>query len=96
MISTHQVRDLENVIDPIIILDKQDVLVNASLEEIAGKLYFDYGNEIKPGALYIEQTPGGCIQVCPNTTGADSKVNIEALFNAVHRNKEIVKSLFKA
>ena len=94
VISTHQVRDLENVIDPIIILDKQDVLVNASLEEIAGKLYFDYGNEIKPGALYIEQTPGGCIQVCPNTTGEESKVHLEAFFNTVHAHKDLVKSMF--
>ncbi|MBR1573485.1 MAG: ATP-binding cassette domain-containing protein [Bacteroidales bacterium] len=96
VVSTHQVRDLENVIDPIVILDKQDVLLNASLEEVSSKLFFDYGQELHPDALYCEQLPGGFIQVCPNTTGADSKVNIEALFNAVHRNKEIVKSLFKA
>ena len=94
IISTHQVRDLENIIDPIIILDRQDVLVNASMEEIASKLYFDYGMEIKPGALYMEQVPGGCIQVLPNTTGEDSKVNLEALFNTVHAHKDIVKSLF--
>ena len=35
IISTHQVRDLENIIDPIIILDNQAVLVNASMETIA-------------------------------------------------------------
>ena len=29
LISTHQVRDLENIIDPIIILDRQQVLLNA-------------------------------------------------------------------
>ena len=94
VISTHQVRDLENVIDPIIILDKQDVLVNASLEEITAKLYFDYGTEIKSQALYMEQVPGGCIQVYPNTTGEESKVNLEAFFNTVHAHKDIVKSLF--
>ena len=94
VISTHQVRDLENVIDPIIILDKQEVLVNASLEEIASKLYFDYGTEIKPGALYMEQIPGGCIQVFPNTTGEESKVNLEAFFNTVHAHKDLVKPLF--
>ena len=94
IISTHQVRDLENVIDPIIILDRQEVLVNASLEEISSKLYFDYGTEIKPDALYMEQVPGGCIQVIPNTTGEESKVNLEAFFNTVHAHKEIVKPLF--
>lgn len=94
LISTHQVRDLENIIDPIIILDRQDVLLNASLEEISGKLFFDYSNEKKEGALYSEMIPGGNIQVLMNTTGEDSKVNIEALFNTVHLHKEVVKGLF--
>ena len=94
VISTHQVRDLENVIDPIVILDRCDVLLNASIEEISSKLFFDYGTQIQPGALYAEQLPGGFIQVYPNTTGKESKVNVEALFNAVHNNKELVKGIF--
>ena len=94
VISTHQVRDLENIIDPIIILDHRDVLLNASLEQIAEKLYFDYGTTLHPESLYSEQLPGGFIQVLPNTGGRDSKVNIEALFNTVHKHKELVKKLF--
>ncbi len=94
VISTHQVRDLENIIDPIIILDRRDVLLNATIEQIAGKLYFDYGSTLHPESLYSEQLPGGFIQVLPNTEGADSKVNIEALFNTVHKHKDFVKNLF--
>ena len=94
VISTHQVRDLENIIDPIIILDRQDVLLNASVEEITSKLYFDYGTQLHPESLYSEQLPGGFIQVYPNTTGEDSKINVEALFNAVHKNKELTKGMF--
>lgn len=94
VISTHQVRDLENIIDPIIILDRQDVLVNATVEEITSKLYFDYGTQLHPESLYSEQLPGGFIQVRPNTTGEDSKINVEALFNAVHKNKELIKGMF--
>ncbi len=95
LISTHQVRDLENVIDPIIILDNQNVLLNASLSEISDKLYFDYGNVLSPDALYSENLPGGHIQVLLNTTKEDSKVSIEALFNAVYKNKELLKNLFR-
>ncbi|MDO5442283.1 MAG: ATP-binding cassette domain-containing protein [Bacteroidia bacterium] len=95
VISTHQVRDLENIIDPVIILDKRDVLVNASIERISEKLYFDYGNILHEGALYSEQIPGGFIQVVPNVEGFESKVNIEALFNAVHKHKELIKSMFE-
>ena len=94
LISTHQVRDLENIIDPIIILDRQDVLLNASLEEISEKLYFDYSTELKPEALYCEMIPGGNIQVLLNTGNEDSKVNIEALFNTVHKHKELIQSIF--
>lgn len=95
VISTHQVRDLENIIDPIIILDRQDVLLNASLEEITSKLYFDYGTSVLPDTLYCEQLPGGFVQVLVNTDGRDSKVNIEALFNAVHKNKEFIKKIMR-
>ena len=94
VISTHQVRDLENIIDPIIILDRQDVLLNATVEEISEKLYFDYSNEKIEGALYSEMTPGGCVQVLINTGSEESKVNIEALFNTVHLHKELVKGMF--
>ncbi len=94
VISTHQVRDLENIIDPIIILDRQDVLLNASVEEITSKLFFDYGTQLHPESLYSEQLPGGFIQVYPNSTGEDSKINVEALFNAVHKNKELIKGMF--
>lgn len=95
VISTHQVRDLESIIDPIIILDSKEVLVMATLEEIAQKLTFDYGKELHPEALYLEQTPGGAIQVYPNTTGEESKVNLEAFFNTVHSHKDVTKQLFK-
>ena len=94
LISTHQVRDLENIIDPIIILDRQDVLLNASIEEISEKLYFDYSTEKLTDALYCEMIPGGNIQVALNTEGKDSKVNIEALFNTVHQHKELIKGIF--
>ncbi|MBR3440627.1 MAG: ATP-binding cassette domain-containing protein [Bacteroidales bacterium] len=95
VISTHQVRDLENIIDPVIILDKRDVLLNASVEEITSKLYFDYGTTIREDALYRELLPGGFLQVCPNPDGEDSKVNIEALFNAAHSHKDLIKDMFK-
>ncbi len=94
VISTHQVRDLENIIDPIIILDRRDVLLNATIEQISDKLFFDYGTTLHPDALYSEQLPGGFIQVLPNTEKKDSKVNIEALFNTVHKHKDLVKKLF--
>ncbi len=95
LISTHQARDLEAIIDPIIILDRRDVLLNATVEEISQKLYFDYSSDVLSDALYSEMIPGGCIQVVENKDGLESKVNIEALFNTTLNNKERIKNMFK-
>lgn len=94
IISTHQVKDVENLIDPIVILDQEEVLLNATFEEISSKLYFDYGSEKSDEALYTEMIPGGYINVIQNKFGMESKVNVEALFNAVRNNKKIVREIF--
>ena len=94
IISTHQVKDVENLIDPIVILDHDEVLLNATFEEISSKLYFEYGAEKSDDALYSEMMPGGYINVLPNNFAMESKVNVEALFNAVRNNKKRIKEIF--
>lgn len=95
IISTHQVKDVENLIDPIVILSNNAVLLDASVQCIQEKLFFEYGGEKRQDALYSEMQPGGYLNVIPNNTGEESQLNIEALFNAVLRNKNIFKELFK-
>ena len=95
IISTHQVRDLENIIDPIIILDKNAVLLNASIEEISNKLSFIFNESENKSALYHEQTVGGYLTVEVNKTGIEQNINIEALFNTVISNKKVINDLFK-
>lgn len=94
VISTHQVRDLENLIDPIIILDRKDVLLHASIEEIAQKVCFINSVEKQKDTLYCEETPLGFSMVRENTAGLDTKVNLETLFNAVLIQKEWFKEQF--
>lgn len=95
IISTHQVKDVENLIDPIIILSHDEVLLYANVQAITRSLSFSYDAAPVSGALYSEQTPGGCLNVCVNRSGDESQLNIEALFNAVLRNKQQVKELFE-
>lgn len=95
IISTHQVKDVENLIDPIVILTKDDVLINASMEEIAAKLYFSFDNEKDDQAIYTEMVPGGFINVMRNTEGLESNVLIEPLFNAAVRNRQVIKEIFR-
>ncbi|MCC8155031.1 MAG: hypothetical protein LIP01_13055 [Tannerellaceae bacterium] len=96
IISTHQVRDLTHLIDPIIILDKNSVLLNASVEEITSKLVFKHTATVPENALFSEQGLEGYISVCPNTEQEESTLNIEALFNAVVKNKKVIKALFNS
>ncbi len=94
IIITHQAKDVENLIDPIVILSHNAVLLDASVQRIQEKLFFEYGGEERKDALYSEMLPGGYMNVIPNTTGEESQINIEALFNAVLRNKNTIKELF--
>jgi len=94
IISTHQVRDLENLIDPIIILDYRDVLLNHSVEEISEKLFFGIREKASPDAFYSEQALNGVYTVEENTDGKHSKINMEQLFNAAMANKPRFKKLF--
>ena len=95
IISTHQVKDVENLIDPIIILTNDDVLLNASVQRITEKLYFEYSGSQREDALYSEQLPGGFMNVCVNQDGIESQINIEGLFNAVLKNRSLIKTLFQ-
>ena len=93
IISTHQVKDVENLIDPIVILSNNAVLLDASVQKITERLFFEYGGEAREDALYSELLPGGYLNVVPNVSGEESQMNIEALFNAVLRNKNRIKEI---
>ena len=94
VISTHQVRDLENLIDPIVILDNSGLILNESIQRISEKLYFRLSNKMEEQAIYNEPTIGGYVTVEENYEKEESKVSIEALFNATLQNKEKIKNLF--
>ena len=95
VISTHQVRDLENLIDPIIIMDNDGILLNASIEEIASKLSFSMDSKPAYGALFSEPVLGGYMNVTMNDSGEESKVNIETLFETAIAKKDYFKAIFR-
>ena len=97
-ISTHQIRDLDNLIDHVIIVDNGDLLLNSSIEVISEKLSFRTVNEVLDSTkvLYKEESLKGATIVVENTEGENSKVNLEHLFNAITENPERAKLIFKA
>lgn len=94
VISTHQVRDLENLIDPIVILEYNQILLNNSVEEITKKLKFGIHDTKNDLCLYSEPALGGYYTVEMNHDGVESKINIEMLFNAAIQNKDLFKKIF--
>lgn len=96
-ISTHQIRDLDNLIDRVIIVDDGHLLLNASIGVIAEKLCFKTVSELSDTSdmLYSEESLKGFSVVMRNSYNEDSKVNLEHLFNAITYNAVKAKAIFK-
>jgi ABC-2 type transport system ATP-binding protein len=96
VISTHQVRDLDSLIDGIIIMEGHEIVFNEPIENITNKLLFKVSenNEKDETVIYTENTIQGFCQVCENKNKKDSRLDIELLFNAVVTDKKRIKQLF--
>ena len=96
IISTHQVRDLESMIDRVLVLHDNSIMLNESVMRIADKMEFvrTTSKEDLQGCIYSTFTPQGFVGVRPNVDGVDSLVDLEVLFNSIITNPDVVKSLF--
>lgn len=88
VISTHQVRDLENLIDPIVILHEGQIVFNQSMEAVAAHLtcrLFPEDPGSDPDVLFAEQRVGEWVAVCPVREAAAEVTppDLELLFKAV-------------
>ena len=96
IISTHQVRDLESMIDPIIILDQGKVIFNQKVEAISQKLLFCNLESLENmPVLYSENIFGGFAAICKNQGSEPSELNIELLFNGVTNNAAEFQKIFQ-
>nr|WP_311447767.1 ATP-binding cassette domain-containing protein [uncultured Porphyromonas sp.] len=98
IISTHQVRDLEQIIDSVLVLEQGAIICQATVSEIASRLRFA---PVQPGEasqpLYTEQSPLGLLGVFAR--GADEEAedfSMELFFNALLAARPAVLSALQS
>lgn len=90
VVSTHQVHDVEKMVDHIIIIGEKDLLVNDSIDGLAEK--FTFGTSPKGEVIYSEKSLEGNLCVARRTeTEEETPVSLELLFEAVSENPNAFK-----
>jgi ABC-2 type transport system ATP-binding protein len=96
IISTHQIKDIESIIDGVIILDNGVIKFNNFIDEISDKLKFLNAKDVDNEAdvLFSEPNLGGLKFVSKNTDNQHTKPDLEILFNSiVEKNSKVVNYL---
>lgn len=90
VVSTHQVRDLASVIDPIVMIDEGRIVFEHSIADIDANLRTRVTRERDDALLiYSEETFGG-YAVVEQAPSGDEQVDVELLFNAVMTQPDAV------
>lgn len=97
LISTHQVKDLENLIDRITIIDEGGILFDQTVGTITNRLHFkiSFDSEEVRSALYKETSLKGNAIILLNDEGEEGRLDLEMLYKAIISNKEAVQKAFK-
>jgi len=97
LISTHQVRDLDNILDTIIVVEQGEVIFNHTVDEIQQNISFRKlkNTHDDTDLLYSEQEFGGYNVLTKNTGDENTKIDIEMLYKAINMNKTLVNNAFK-
>jgi ABC-2 type transport system ATP-binding protein len=98
LVSTHQVRDMENLIDPLIVLEQGRIIFQQPMSEVTRRLsaHVQAAEPSGEGILFTDRVPGGWVVVRENTGDEETRVDLETLFNTVIANPERVAAIFRA
>jgi ABC-2 type transport system ATP-binding protein len=89
LISTHQVHDVESLLDHILMLSQRELLLDSSVQDITDRYVFEFRSpQQMDDVLYAEPTLQGNAVVARRKEGdAETPLNLELLFNAVTQGK---------
>ncbi len=96
VISTHQVRDIDRILDHVLIMDNSQVLLDESIGDICNKLLFieSDNRDLVSNALFTLPSVQGNYLLLHNTDGEESEINLELLFGAILAEPEKIKRMF--
>ncbi len=85
IVSTHQVRDVDALLDHVVMVDRSRVLLDRSVVDICARLCFEDRpmSAAVDDALYVQPSVHGNAVVRRNADGTDTPLNLELLFNAL-------------
>ena len=97
IISTHQVRDIDTLLDHVIIIDDKKVLLDASTAKIGTTLFFGEGegDSTDEGIIYTQPSVTGSSILRANRGDEESNLNLELLFNATLAQRNEIAKLFE-
>jgi ABC-2 type transport system ATP-binding protein len=97
IISTHQVKDMESLIDRITVIDEGRILFDQTVDRITSKLSFkiSFDNAEIKHALYREESLKGSSIITTNAEDEEGKLDLEILYKAIVTNGEAIRSVFQ-
>ena len=96
IISTHQVRDINRLLDHIIIMNQTSLLLNEPVDNIQRKLRFEVTSDkdLAQTALATIPSISGSAVMLPNTDGTPTEIDLELLFDFAMKHPDCITDLF--
>ena len=95
LISTHQVHDLQGLIDSVMVLAQGQILLHETVEALESRLQISVEQEAPLDALYVEKSLEGFKVIRENQGMQESRLDLELMFGLVTTGPGKVRELFR-
>jgi ABC-2 type transport system ATP-binding protein len=95
LISTHQVHDLQGLIDSVMVLAQGQVLLHETVDALESRLQITVEQEHPHDALYSEKSLEGFKVIRENHGGQESRLDLELMFGLVTSGPAKAREMFR-
>jgi ABC-2 type transport system ATP-binding protein len=95
IISTHQVRDIEGLIDHVKIIEKGQIIFDSDFNLVQEKITAIKSENIPENAIYSTEILGAYLSLIPSNGEIKNNVDLELLFNSVMQNPVKIQQILK-